>query len=460
MNAYVKNDLERLRRHPWLIMLILKWNFLENRVNPESSKALSSKEFMRILDESFELGKLVKMPTEVSHFRNMMRNVAFQQFIYQKKLSAASVACNHRLFSELPDNHRLKIKFKSMTSMDVGDFNKCCLAIYALFERYKRTISINDLSIVFDKLGRDNLQKTLDLLSIDIFQAKKQIKDNDFSTGTYSEWYEQTPFLKFPLIKHLDKYTCVNIYVFLRAIEQYIYDLLKSDDSEYFMGSFGKVFESYLKYGLAYSECQYLEENILKRALPKGVGVVDFVICEQGSNTFIDAKGVELPYLGKVSDDPKIILGKVKSSALKAIKQANSLNGYIYEHGLESLMYKDNNYLLVVTYKDLYLGNGQVFYDSIAKDAIDGIYNGISVKAHIPLKNIYFISVESFDYLCSVIKRTDLTFANVIEHAKKADQDTATMKFDFQQHLESLKIDILRPDYLSCAISELTDILP
>ncbi|HGF7179140.1 TPA: hypothetical protein AB5E17_003529, partial [Vibrio cholerae] len=61
---------------------------------------------------------------------------------------------------------------------------------------------------------------------------------------------------------------------------------------------------------------------------------------------------------------------------------------------------------------------------------------------------------------CSVIKRTDLTFANVIEHAKKADQDTATMKFDFQQHLESLKIDILRPDYLSCAISELTDILP
>ncbi|NMV27911.1 hypothetical protein HKB32_01880, partial [Vibrio parahaemolyticus] len=87
-------------------------------------------------------------------------------------------------------------------------------------------------------------------------------------------------------------------------------------------------------------------------------------------------------------------------------------------------------------------------------------YKGIFNDARIPLKNIYFISVESFDYLCSVIKRSDLTFAKVLEHAKEADQDTPTMKFDFQQHLESLDIDILRPDYLSNAIKELTDVVP
>ncbi len=98
MNANVKDDVERLRRHPWLIMLILKWNFLENRVHPQSSKALSDKKFMRILDTAYDLGNLVKMPTEVTHFRNMMRNIAFQQFIYQKQLSATSVATNHRLF--------------------------------------------------------------------------------------------------------------------------------------------------------------------------------------------------------------------------------------------------------------------------------------------------------------------------------------------------------------------------
>ncbi|EGQ9133273.1 hypothetical protein GA069_26140, partial [Vibrio parahaemolyticus] len=73
MNANVKDDVERLRRHPWLIMLILKWNFLENRVHPQSSKALSDKKFMRILDTAYDLGNLVKMPTEVTHFRNMMR---------------------------------------------------------------------------------------------------------------------------------------------------------------------------------------------------------------------------------------------------------------------------------------------------------------------------------------------------------------------------------------------------
>ncbi|MCD9501292.1 hypothetical protein GLP37_03655 [Photobacterium phosphoreum] len=460
MNVDVENDVERLRRLPWLIMLILKWNFLENRVHSESAKALSNKEFMKILDKAYDLGNFVKMPTDVTHFRNMLRNIAFQQFIYQKPLSTTSVATNHRLFSELPDNHRLKAKFKNITNIDIKDFNKCCLVIYAAFVKFKKTISINDLEIIFEKVGKDNLEKTLDLLSVDLYRAKQVIKDNDSSNGTYSEWYEQTPFLKFPIIKHDNKYTCVNIYVLLRTIENYIYDLLKSSNPEYFMDSFGKIFETYLNNGLLHSGCLYVEESALKKGLPKGVGVVDFVITEQESSVFIDAKGVELPYLGKVSDDPKVILGKVKSSALKAIKQANSLNNHVYSNGSKVIKFKRNNYLLVVTYKELYLGNGKTFYDSIAKEAIDEIYKGIATEARIPLNHIYFISIEAFDLLCSIINRTDLTLDNIIEHAKKSDQDESTSKFDFQQHLKSLDVNIQRPDYLDNAIKELTDLIP
>ncbi|MEX0335913.1 hypothetical protein [Vibrio tubiashii] len=459
MNAETKDDFERLRRNPWLIMLILKWNFLENRINPESAKILQNNDFMRLLNTAFELGNLVKMPTEVAHFRNMMRNMAYQQFIYQKPLSTTSVATNHRLFSELPENHRLKTKFKLLTNMNINDFNKCCFAIYAAFTS-KGTISIDYFSLVFEKLGKDNIETVLDLLSVDLYKAKARVANNDSSNGTYSEWYEQTPFLKFPIIKHNDNYTCVNIYVLLRTIENYIYDLLKSDSPESFMDSFGKVFEAYLNHGLYYSGSQYIEEVSIKGKLPKGVGVVDFVVNEKVSNVFIDAKGVELPYLGKVSDDPKIILGKVKSSALKAIKQANSLNNYIFGSSVSNLDFKETNYLLVVTYKELYLGNGKTFHESIAKAAIDEIYDDIDSEARIPLSNIYFLSIESFDHLCSIIKRTNMTFSEVIEHAKSNDQNYQTMKFDFRQHLLSLDVAIERPEYLSEAIRDLTDIMP
>jgi hypothetical protein len=242
-------------------------------------------------------------------------------------------------------------------------------------------------------------------------------------------------------------------------MESYIYDTLKTDNPEKFMNSFGKVFERYFHNGLDYSGAIYLKEDEIKRQLPHGVSVVDFVLKADESNIFIDAKGVELPYLGKVSDNPKVIIGKVKTSALKAIKQANVLNEHLLTAGLNNLRFKPINYLLVVTYSELYLGNGTSFYNSIAKDEIDKITRNISQDAKIPLENIYFLSLESFDLLCSAVKSSDLTFDDVLERAIKNDKSQATKKFDFLQHLHSLGLKLERPDYLDEPINELTEVM-
>ncbi|ROP11029.1 GapS1 family protein [Vibrio crassostreae] len=459
MNAENDNDMARLGRYPWLIMFIVKWNLLENRVHPELANPLTNRTFNKILTTAYDLGGLVKMPGENSHYRNFMRNIAYQQFIYQKQLSSTTVASNHLLFSALPDNHRIRTRFQELTGVEINDFNKCCLVIYAAFLKSK-SVSISDFEIIFEKVGRDNLEKTLNTLSIDLHRVKSQVQDNDYSNGTYSEWYEQTPFLRFPLVKYDNKYTCLNHYVLLRSIEGYVYDLLKNDNPQSFMGGFGKVFEAYLYRGLNFSSCEYIDENVLKGQVPEGVNVIDFIVTNDNSNIFIDAKAVELPYLGKVSDNPKVILGKVKTSALKAIKQANVLNDYLLKNGLDSVEFKSDNYLLVVTYKELYLGNGADFYESVAKAAVDEITRDLDSTAVIPLENMYFITLEEFDLLCSVVNCTDLTLEQVLAHAKKNDSESITMKFDFTQHINSLGVKVSRPDYLDEAVRQLTDLLP
>ncbi|WP_196597919.1 hypothetical protein, partial [Aliivibrio fischeri] len=330
---------------------------------------------------------------------------------------------------------------------------------YAAFKKSK-SISLSDFEIVFQKVGRDNLEKTLNVLSIDLHRVKGQVKDIDYANGTYSEWYEQTPFLRFPLVKYDNKYTCLNVYVLLRSIEGYVYNLLKQDNPQSFMDGFGKIFEDYLYQGLNFSNCNYIDENILNEQLPEGVNVVDFIVSNENSNIFIDAKGVELPYLGKVSDNPKVILGKVKTSALKAIKQANVLNNYLFNNSHDKAEFKINNYLLVVTYKELYLGNGIDFYESVAREAIDEITQNLDSDAVIPLENIYFITLEEFDLLCSIVNRTNLTMEQVLIHAKDNDRESVTMKFDFTQHINSLGVEVLRPEYLNDSIAQLIDLLP
>ncbi|MFA0628834.1 hypothetical protein AB4589_13575, partial [Vibrio sp. 10N.222.49.A3] len=142
------------------------------------------------------------------------------------------------------------------------------------------------------------------------------------------------------------------------------------------------------------------------------------------------------------------------------IKQANVLNDYLRKNALKGVEFKRDNYLLVVTYKELYLGNGADFYHAVAKEAIDEITQNLDATAVIPLENMYFITLEEFDLLCTVINSTDFSMEQVLEHAKANDREPESMKFDFTQHINSLGVDVTRPDYLDESIAQLTDVLP
>jgi len=51
---------------------------------------------------------------------------------------------------------------------------------------------------------------------------------------------------------------------------------------------------------------------------------------------------------------------------------------------------QNGNYLLVVSFKDFYLGNGRDIYDFIARDEIDRIDG----KELIPIDHIYVLSID------------------------------------------------------------------
>ena len=351
MNVPEDNDIDRIRRHPWLIMLLIKWSFMEKRQSPLIVEHLTNKKFNIILQLTHDLGSYVRMPGDGSHVHNFMRNIAYQQFIYQHSFSGTHFSSINMMFSALEENHRLRVKFKENTGVDCVLFHQCCMAIYGLVTK-QQTIRINSFSPIFDRIEKKDFLLVLDCLSIDIRKIRSRVTQDNESKGKYAEYYEQTSFLNYPFIKHGESYTCVNVYVFIRCIENYIYNNLKSGNPSWFMVNFGKVFENHLIKGLSHSSERFITEATLKDKLPKGANLVDYLITGCDYNVFIDAKAVELPYLGKVSDNPNVILGKVKNSALKAIKQAYEVNNNLLTLSDDSLpKFKSKNYLFVVVNK-------------------------------------------------------------------------------------------------------------
>jgi hypothetical protein len=98
---------------------------------------------------------------------------------------------------------------------------------------------------------------------------------------------------------------------------------------------------------------------------------------------------------------------------------------------------KQSNFLVVVTYKEINLSNGQAYYEGVAKSAIDEIYAKYTVAPAIPLGNIYFLSIDEFELLSEAVCAKKIGFAEALEKAKVADNDIHTKKFDFSLHLSS-----------------------
>lgn len=178
---------------------------------------------------------------------------------------------------------------------------------------------------------------------------------------------------------------------------------------------------------------------------------MDFVLVDGRTNILIDAKGVEMGYLGMVTHQPEIISDRTKTSVTKGIEQgyetAARLEGMGEIEGIA--LGKCSNYLLLVTYKDLYVGrNGQDFHDAIDAHRVDRIIAAHQGRELIPLEHIFFISVDDLDVLVGRIEQAKGGLAEqlgaIVEANRKPDQS----RFVFRQHMYGADLVDPTPSFL------------
>jgi hypothetical protein len=216
------------------------------------------------------------------------------------------------------------------------------------------------------------------------------------------------------------------------------------------MGKFGGIFERYVEKALSYSGVSFLNEDKLRLHLSDTSKLVDFLIVDQDANIFIDAKGVEMGYLGMVSHRPDVIRDKTKSSIIKGIIQGYETAKRISDMDYVGELKRGNkeNYLIIVTFKDLYIGNGQDFYQSVAKQKLDEIISEYEGRQWIPLENMYFLSIDDLDLFVEGINMGKISMAEGLRGAVIADMRPESKKFVFRQHVFELCPTSSIPQYL------------
>lgn len=452
-----KNNLEQLQKQPWLVLLLIKWIVLDEQSFSPGKKRPTIIDLNAILRSVHDLGSSIRLPTQFDHHRLFFRSIAFQQFIYQRNFSLGQLSRQIALFSKLPNNHLIKVQFKLVTGMEINRFLELSLALLTRFvDQENRFISAGWFASLGNEYSQHEIQHFLAAFSKSIEEIRQVLKERDGKQRLASEYYEQTPFIEFPLIRTGSEFVCIDPTILFRCIEHFVYDKLRMWDSEKFMGKFGRIFETHIERAVQHTGLPYYNESDIQKIVCGTGNLIDFIVTDADANIFIDAKAVEMAYLGKVSHLADVVRGKTENSILKAIEQAHNVMARMNNMKVNNghLQSRSKNYLIVVTYKELYVGNGRSFYEAIAKDKIDNIYAQYAGKQTIDLENMYFFSVEEFEIFAEAIHKKQIGLVEGIEKAKSDDSSPATMKFEFSQHIASWNFESEQPEYLHEIISE------
>lgn len=118
------SPVDDLQKHPWLVFLLLKWVLLDEQFYHRDKRNITNQEFQFLMGKMNGLGSrlVARMPSEYVHFRLWLRNISYQQFLYQADFNGSAFARQSLLFGSLPPNHQFRLEFQRTTGIPLADF--------------------------------------------------------------------------------------------------------------------------------------------------------------------------------------------------------------------------------------------------------------------------------------------------------------------------------------------------
>lgn len=406
-----------------------------------------------------------KLPTDYDALFVWWNRIAHQQFPLQENFNAGDFARQLILF-QCPKMKSFHNIFESEFNSTIEHFLILGLALVDELGKQRNTElefstpSLHIKSIFGSKLNEKEKQtsvKLLDSLSltledyqnflIEYQEEKYKYIDKPQKEFNSKEIYETSPIKNFPLVKIQDTYFCLSYHLFLRRLENIIFDLLleniEENQKQSFCDAYTKTFEDYLNHIISALKLPYRREEQMKKKIYiekyQDKTCTDFLIQQNETNIFIESKAFTLHEKGKFAQNVMIFKDRIED-IFKALKQ---LSETYKELSKQEKLDKENSFFIIVTRDNYYLPDITTLSKEY-KDEFD------EIKCPIPLNNVFIFPIHIFESLAINIRRKKFTFSKILEMLKSLTKEDNHMSLPpiYEKMLETLGVEITTWPYL------------
>lgn len=446
------------RYQPWNILLAMKWTLQEADGLSHRREPAKLNDFHAVLNVLHEIEGNVRMPNQYEHLNLFMRHLAFQQFWLQQGACGEALVRQDLLFAALPPEHYFTREFRRLTGIAASEFMEVAFALLTLVLQTPSptVIQRSNFQILETGLSPGALDGFLRHISKTVPDLQCWLASDVFrNLAVADQKILPTPLLDCPLIQTpAGTYVVTFPTLVMRSLETVLYRTLRRADPAEFGVRFSPIFERYVARCLANAGVSFLNETQLKARLTGDGKCVDFLVTETDCDILIDAKGVEMSALGRVSQRADLVLRAIKDSAVKAIDQgmetATRLNA------ASRTIPGRETFLLVVTFDDLHLGSNFEFGSIFGVRLLPKLEQSFGLPLPIPLGHLFFVTIDELERMLVRVHAGTTTIGSVLRHARTQDSDPRTQKFNFQQHLDSLSKQEKRLPLLQAGLDDLS----
>jgi hypothetical protein len=131
------------------------------------------------------------------------------------------------------------------------------------------------------------------------------------------------------------------------------------------------------------------------------------------------------------------LLKELRDSVIKAAVQGYSLaNDLVTSSAGLNIPNRSDFFLFILTYRDMYLGPGQSFWDELLGEALGAELQTAGIDPQvIPPERIVVLSLAEWDMLMSILHTDPTLLSRILDEMVVSNRDPTTAKFAFVQHL-------------------------
>ncbi|ESQ78664.1 hypothetical protein AEYBE204_11815 [Asticcacaulis sp. YBE204] len=379
-----------------------------------------------------------QMPYQVQTYR--LRGSSGRQLILFQEMGAAY------------GMDEIFIKFSGLTLKEYFDIYHACLT--AVLVGDSQRISIAYFGPQF---ARDKLESFFSLLSLDLDQAKRFIRDNTHPKSDIEfQVNEHTPLERRPFFRSGHRFIPYCGQLLKCAFMNNVYDLFREKDDEFAGDRFGPVFEAYVDRGLVYAKHgDLLRGPQVQALLPLGSKGPDFLLRHEKDAVFIEAKCTELHPIARVIQSRQTILRNTRDTILKAVIQIMTAAAHLRASG--EIADDVEVYGIVVTYRDHLIGGGEEFWDNVCGDYVTQALKEVGLEPSVKPAYILYLSIDDFDWLMAAVRETRMSIASIIRSIADADADFSSRCLVAETHFTKIFGKYYQPDYVIKASEDCFD---